>query len=443
MIRIYPLGWRDSSDRSPRAWRRRSRGRFWPSVGLMEGRILLSTLTVLNNQDGGPGSLRDAIDTANAGDTIDFDAGLDGQTIALTGGELAIDKDLDIVGPGAGALAISGGGAGRVFHITAAGAGVAISGLTIAGGSAAQGGGILDEGGALTLADDTLEGNQAVGAQPGDPGQGGAVADIGAGASLSVERTSFLNNLAQGAAAAGTTGGEGDGGAIYGGAGTTLTVSSDGTNTVFSGNRAIGGRGNGIGGDAVGGAIDTVAAGSTVAIANSVLLDGNQALGGAGGAFVTTGAGGIGGDAYGGALAQTGPAGATSTLSVGLDLFNDNVAQGGVGGPSSTSFGGSGGGNGEGGAIYAASPGLTVALGGQFNRNQAVGGGGVAASARGGPSRSSTRPSRSASRPNSRATRPSAARAPGAARAATAAAAAAPSAAPSPSRAPRRSRPWT
>ena len=87
------------------AYRRSS---FVPRLEVLEDRTVLSTLTVMNNLDSGAGSLRDAIKNANIGDTIVFAPSLDGQTITLTSGELAISKSLDIAGPGAGSLAISG-----------------------------------------------------------------------------------------------------------------------------------------------------------------------------------------------------------------------------------------------------------------------------------------------------------------------------------------------
>jgi hypothetical protein len=71
---------------------------------------LLSTLTVTNNDDSGPGSLRAAIAAASSGETINFAPSLDGQTITLTSGELDIARSLDIEGPGAGRLTVSGGG---------------------------------------------------------------------------------------------------------------------------------------------------------------------------------------------------------------------------------------------------------------------------------------------------------------------------------------------
>src|SRR3954453_7818984 len=78
---------------APRQGRRLS---FRPNLDRLEDRCLLATLTVLNNNDSGAGSLRQAILDAQAGDTVDFAAaGLtdaagtgNAQTIALTSGKL-------------------------------------------------------------------------------------------------------------------------------------------------------------------------------------------------------------------------------------------------------------------------------------------------------------------------------------------------------------------
>src|SRR3954454_6172140 len=103
---------------------------FLPKLEVLEDRTALSTLTVLNNLDSGAGSLRDTIAQARSGDTIVFNPGLDGRTITLTGGQLAIRKSLDIQGPGAGLLAISGNDSSRVFDISNNHT-VTLSGLTI------------------------------------------------------------------------------------------------------------------------------------------------------------------------------------------------------------------------------------------------------------------------------------------------------------------------
>src|SRR5262245_43095372 len=90
---------------------------FLPRLESLADRTVPSTLTVLNNLDKGAGSLRDAIFRAKDGDTIVFDAGLNGQTITLTSDQLAINKSLDIEGPGPSLLAISGNDTNRVFAI--------------------------------------------------------------------------------------------------------------------------------------------------------------------------------------------------------------------------------------------------------------------------------------------------------------------------------------
>src|SRR5437762_3030951 len=92
------------SNRAPRgrAQRRAAAPRFRPQLEALEDRCLPSTLTVLNNLDSGPGSLRAEIAAAKSKDTIVFAPRLDGQTITLTSGELLINKNLTITGPGAG-----------------------------------------------------------------------------------------------------------------------------------------------------------------------------------------------------------------------------------------------------------------------------------------------------------------------------------------------------
>lgn len=122
-------------------------------------------------------SLREAITVAASGDTIRFAVSLLDQTITLTAGELVIDKNLEISGPGATRLAISGNNASRVFHITANRT-VSISGLTIRGGRVVVprtdigGGGIYNDG-ILTLTGVLVTGNVVI--DDGGGGLGGGI----------------------------------------------------------------------------------------------------------------------------------------------------------------------------------------------------------------------------------------------------------------------------
>jgi hypothetical protein len=70
---------------------------------------LVATIPVTNCNDAGPGSLREAMQNAAAGDTIDLTA-LDCSVISLTTGALSIDvNNVTIEGPGADELTIRGG----------------------------------------------------------------------------------------------------------------------------------------------------------------------------------------------------------------------------------------------------------------------------------------------------------------------------------------------
>src|SRR6478672_10528373 len=111
-------------------------------------------ITVTNTNDSGPGSLRQALVDSQDGDTIDFDSSLNGQTVTLTSGELLINKNITISGPGANLLAVSRAAkaAFRIFHVTPDHT-VTIEGLMISNGSVLNGfgGGILNDQSALTM----------------------------------------------------------------------------------------------------------------------------------------------------------------------------------------------------------------------------------------------------------------------------------------------------
>lgn len=233
------------------------------------------TITVENLDDSGPGSLREAVELANAdatADRITFAGGVRGE-IVLTSGEIAIDAELTIAGPGAEELAVSGdadadgsGDAGdsRVFHVRpdatgSAGDAVTVSGIAITDGFAgtSAGGGILAEGADLTLAGVILSGNRA-------GSRGGGVYAEGS-------RLTIADSLLTGNAAAGSGGAayaDDDGSASFA---TGLSV----RNSTFSGNAA----GTNGGGLYVDNRVDEVL------ISHSALVD-NDAGGDGGGLFL-------------------------------------------------------------------------------------------------------------------------------------------------------------
>jgi hypothetical protein len=202
-----------------------ARPRFQPVLEALEHRWVPSTLTVLNKLDTGAGSLRAEIAAAQNGDTIVFAPSLNGQTITLskTKGELLINKNLTIVGPGADKLTVSGNNTSRVFEVAQA-MQLSLSGMTISNGLAQydNGGGILiDAGAVLTVSNCTLSGNSATFSKKGVGGHAGAIFNTG---TATVSGCTLSGNSALG----------GDS-AIYNVG--TLTVNS---NSAVSGNASIG-----------------------------------------------------------------------------------------------------------------------------------------------------------------------------------------------------------
>jgi hypothetical protein len=299
--------------------------RFRPRLEPLEGRYLLSTLTVLNNLDSGPGSLRAEI-AADSKDTIVFDSSLAGQTINLTSGELVIDKSLDIEGPGGNQLPVTVGsnGTSRIFDVTNPSSTVTLAYLIVFGGVATQGGAINDIGATVNLVHDNISGlaQGVIGSTsgPGGDARGGVIYQEGGAVNLSA---CSLNGTAQGGDGFGSPG-AGLGGAIYT-VGGTLTV---------TGSR-IEGIAQGIGGTSIaaGGAI--YSADASVTIANSTIFDslalGANGLGGgiyaSGGTLLVTNSNftldeaqtNLGGTAAGGAIYATG---ATVTVSNSLLFAN-------------------------------------------------------------------------------------------------------------------------
>jgi CSLREA domain-containing protein len=344
-------------------------------------------------------TLREAIKAANdsdgTADTIIFDLGSEA-TISLNSGELPIADDLEISGPGASALKISGNDASRVFFVNPGAPGatsgppstplsVDISNLTIAnglakggngggpggGGAAGMGGAIFVNNGSVTISGVAFSGNRA---QGGNGGAGGEVPYVGGGGGGGVGGNGADGDFEGGAGAGGGPLG-GNGGA--GGAdGTSLPEGSPGGNGDPGGDGAGGGgggmgawcpldnTGHCIGPGANGGAGgDGGFGGGAGSGGSSGKDDSGSAIGGAGGA------GGFGGGGGGGGGSES-----------------DNADEGGAGGAGG-SFGGSGGeggffsggagggGAGLGGAIFIRAGSLTLAAS-SFTDNAASGGSG-------------------------------------------------------------------
>jgi hypothetical protein len=156
-------------------------------------------LVVTSSADSGPGSLRQAIADAAAGDTIVFALTLPA-TITLTSDTLVLTKDVTIQGPGASQLTVRRDPSAAPFSVFGVytNVTVTIAALTITGGEANTanfGGGISSSGGGnLTVSDAVITNNSAV--SGGGVGALGVYAVNGTIGTLTVRRTSIINNTA-------------------------------------------------------------------------------------------------------------------------------------------------------------------------------------------------------------------------------------------------------
>src|SRR5215813_9569475 len=176
----------------------------------------MTTYIVTNTDDSGVGSLRQAILDANLSpgkDSITFSVT---GTITLTMGEPVTHGDLDIAGPGATSLTVSGNNVDRVFNV---GDGtVTISGLTISNGNAVSDGGGVTNDGTLTISHSTVSGNST-------RGSGGGIENRG---TLTIINSTVSDNSATGSGGIDNAG--------------QLTI----INSTLSANSATGGQGGGI-----------------------------------------------------------------------------------------------------------------------------------------------------------------------------------------------------
>lgn len=210
-----------------RAGRRTGRGLQVPvALEALEDRRLLATFLVTDPGSAGPGTLRDAIDQANAApgaDVIHFASGVN--TVQLTAGGLRLRDDTTIEGPASGVTIARDPNNISRFRILTISSGVTatLKNLTLTGGDSETGiGGGIQNLGNLSLLSVTLAGNQAV--------MGGGIWNNPGGV-LRVDSCLFFGNLAIESSPSG------QGGGIYNGG--TLTV----TDTIFDQNAATQGGG--------------------------------------------------------------------------------------------------------------------------------------------------------------------------------------------------------
>jgi len=254
--------------------------------------VCAPTIVVVNTNDSGAGSLRQAIADVCPDGTITFDTNgvfAMPQIIGLISGDLVIAKGLNIVGPGTNLLSISGNHASRIFQINGHAANPitnTISGLTLRDGNGSGsvtntlGGAIYSFGAALTLAHCTLISNSA--ALYG----GGLYAKLG---SVTLTHCTFSSNTAYtgggifavsnrvtlthfALSGNSATGFDAYGGGIY-----TEFSTVELTDSAVSGNSAIGAGGVGFGS---GGGICTVRGNLT--LSNSIVIGNVANLGGGG-----------------------------------------------------------------------------------------------------------------------------------------------------------------
>jgi hypothetical protein len=217
--------------------------------------VSAATFTVTNENNSGPGSLRQAVldsNTAAGSDTIVFDSSFNTpKTITLASGiniNPATGDSLTITGPGANLLTVSGNNAVQIFFISA-GDTASISGMKLTLGRNNNGGAAIDNRGNLTVANAVFASNVTT-------NSGGAIVTQGI---LTVSNSAFsANSSSTGGAIAITETGMAtisnstfsDHTVNYGGA-----ISNDGAFSVsgctFTNNTVTSGSATGLGGGAI------------------------------------------------------------------------------------------------------------------------------------------------------------------------------------------------
>jgi hypothetical protein len=357
--------------RAPRqkSWTKPRRERqFRPSLDHLEDRITPNAYHVGNLNDANTGfatfgSLRYCIAQAdlpaNVGSTIDFLPGVTG-TINVKS-VMRITQAMEIDGPGASVITLSGRNLNQIFDISGTGQ-VIITDLTIANGRAFAVGGAIINQAPLNLSRVTFANNQS--------SEGGALLNFGQNtpALMTISDCLFTNNHVS--APAGTIGTV-DGGAIASSLG-SLTV----TNTQFTSNYAVGASSTASSssdqlGDAFGGAVTCFDDLATDTFTGCTFT-GNYAKGGQLCTESGTASDYLIGDAQGGAIDVSGCSVVVSSVTGGdQSTFSQNYAQGGTGTDTTTAGGRIG--MGLGGAIEVENGGQLAVYDSTFSNNRALG----------------------------------------------------------------------
>ncbi len=294
---------------------------------------------VTTNADTGSGSLRAAITGAASGvTTAVLFQGVTG-TITLAS-PIPIAQSVAIIGPGASALSISGGGATQLFTVSS-GQSAVIFGLTLTRGFSNVSGGAVSNSGTLSIYSSSFTSNTAN--NPGTAfGFGGAIVNSG---TLIITGGTFTGNSAIGPASYGATGGAIDsvgdatidsstftnnsatsnGGGTYGGAIGMTDFNTTGlviTNSQFFGNSAGGSNASYNYGGAI---FDS---------SGDILTLAGDTFGKSGAGNTSSGAN----DSYGGAIATYSSPNYTSITMSGTNTFAYNT----VSSASTTSYSGGG-----------------------------------------------------------------------------------------------------
>jgi hypothetical protein len=191
----------------------------WPATSLAATYTVNTTADNAANQTECSGvaldcSLRQALDKATSGDTVSVPASATPYQVTST--PISIPAGVTIVGSGATATTITGGGTNQIFTVSSGGP-VSISALTLTDGLNND---LGDEAGALWITSGDVTLDQVQITNSSSPDWGGGIEDDGG--NLTITRSRF----------SGDTAGTAGGGAIDFYAGGVLTVSD----TVFAGN---------------------------------------------------------------------------------------------------------------------------------------------------------------------------------------------------------------